>query len=290
MIERLSTLVNRVSNFQIVIWLTCFLFASQPFGELHDFKFRVVNLLIFGVIAFSEKVSRSAIIWAGISLYLALTLINEWHFADNHKYLMAYWALAITLSLWAKDEANILKVTARYLIGLTFIFATIWKFIGDEFLDGSFFYATIIFRDLFSGLAKIVTGLPIEELANIREQFNLLLSDPSSEISILAPVSENLYYFSLFSSYWIILLEGLIAITFLLGNRFCVRYRDLILIIFLGTTYFIAPVERFGMILAILGLAQADKAPMWVRSAYIILFFIVQLSGFFAGLVFRAVG
>ena len=127
MIERLSTLVNRVSNFQIVIWLTCFLFASQPFGELHDLKFRVVNLLIFGVIAFSEKVSRSAIIWAGISLYLALTLINEWHFADNHKYLMAYWALAITLSLWAKDEANILKVTARYLIGLTFIFATIWK-------------------------------------------------------------------------------------------------------------------------------------------------------------------
>ena len=48
-----------------------------------------------------------------------------------------YWSLACCLSLFCRDPDRLLAWNGRVLIGLTFLFATGWKIMGGEFLDGS---------------------------------------------------------------------------------------------------------------------------------------------------------
>ena len=65
---------------------------------------------------------------------------------------------------------------------------------------------------------------------------------------------------SLVLSYWTILIEGLVAASFLLKmSRWLYQKRDWILIGFVITTYAVIPVLGFGALLMVMGLIQAKS-------------------------------
>lgn len=53
-------------------------------------------------------------------------------------------------------------LTARWLIGLCFLFATLRKLFAPEFMDGSFFHFVLLTGPRFSGFSNLVGGVPAD--------------------------------------------------------------------------------------------------------------------------------
>jgi hypothetical protein len=79
------------------------------------------------------------------------------------------------------------------------------------------------------------------------------------------------------ATWWLVAIESLVALTFLVGRRG--RLRHLALIGFCALTYAMAPVAGFGWILLALGLAQCGPEERGLRAAYLTTFFLVLIYG-----------
>src|SRR4029453_13970595 len=87
---------------------------------------------------------RYPMVWGGVAVLTAIRVIGDWPLADNHIYLLCYWTLAIALSLREPDASSALAYTSRWLIGLAFAFAVLWKAVlSPDFLDQRFFCVTL---------------------------------------------------------------------------------------------------------------------------------------------------
>ncbi|MBC7174558.1 MAG: hypothetical protein H5U40_19085, partial [Polyangiaceae bacterium] len=130
------------------------------------------------VMAFSAlllpEMQRSRTYWAvlGVSLF-ASDLLN-WQRMDNHKYLFAYFALAMTAALMTKEPAETFSRTAATILGLVFVLATTWKVISPDFSDGRFFEFILLTDDRFRAVAKYFAGVTDEEFRLNRRALSVL--------------------------------------------------------------------------------------------------------------------
>ncbi|MCH2115774.1 MAG: hypothetical protein MK171_12800, partial [Pirellulales bacterium] len=91
--------------------------------------------------------------------------------------------------------------------------------------------------------------------------------------------SDRLHTIAKIMSYWVILIEGSIAVTFLAYfNKRLSKWRDALLITFIATTYLVAPVDRFPSILSIMGYAQCETDRKMVRITYVSIFVVMQFT------------
>lgn len=198
---------------------------------------------------------------------------------DNHKYLMTYWVLALGLCLDEPNREKLIAFNGRLLIGLVFGFATFWKFYTGEFTDGSFFYWTYLEDSRFHPMAQIVGAVPLESLHlnfDLLRIFNLF---PGPDMKLVAASSPRMPAVAFATSYWTLLIEGLIALLFLLSSwKRLEGLRDIVLLAFAVTTYPIAPVDRFGILIVILGFAQCPKDWPRLRIAYVYVFLFLQFT------------
>ena len=75
-----------------------------------------------------------------------------------------------------------------------------------------------------------------------------------------------------------LILEGAIGVMFLAWRSGRAdRTRDYLLLLFLSTSFLVIPIERFGMILCILGLAQCPVGRVRLRTAYLVVFVAMHL-------------
>ena len=75
-------------------------------------------------------------LWWLLTLLTGLRALLDWPLPDNHSYLLCYWCLAISLSLVVKDTDEFLAHNGRWLIGLVFAFATLWKlWLSPDFME-----------------------------------------------------------------------------------------------------------------------------------------------------------
>ena len=73
----------------------------------------------------------------------------------------------------------------------------------------------------------------------------------------------------------------LLAVSFLIRtDKYFLGWRDGFLLVFLLTTYIMAPVSSFAMILCIMGLAQLPPEKVKWRLSYVFVFFLFQLWEF----------
>lgn len=267
----------------LALWLTCFILAVQPFGKSVPLYAHTIFCLLCVLIVFRKDLVYKSWIWGSFFVFMLLVILTEWHFMDNHKYLMTYWVLACALSVSKKEVDKLLEWHARLLIGFAFMFATVWKLLPGEWLDGSFFYSVFLFKDLFKGIAMLVGGLTEAQLLQNYQMFQTLLLVPGSEYGVHPVGSEALYLFALFSSYWVLFIEGMVAFSFLARSQSFEKGRDYFLLIFLATTYLIAPVERFAITLSVLGFAQCPVQKRNLRICYLLLFVLLPFSGHVGG-------
>lgn len=216
--------------------------------------------------------------WLIIASIVLVGDLYNWFSIDNHKYLLAYWCLAICFSLRSSDIREALRINARLLIGLCFLFATIWKIFSPDFLNGTAFHYFLLSDGRFANVVDLIGGLSKQILRENR----LAISDLSAAMSNLESVvlqdSFGVIVLSKVFTFWGGIIEALVAIAFLLpkGNWLS-KIRDLFLLTFVITTYAIAPVMGFGWTLIIMGISQADTTLKNIRLYYILAFILLQI-------------
>jgi hypothetical protein len=231
-------------------------------------------------------------LWAVAAFIVAIGTYTNWYTVDKHKYLLAYWCVAILCALLTRDPDQTMQKTAGCLIGLVFVLALLQKTISDNYLNSTFFYYELLLDERFSGLAKYVGGISDQINAlNIAARRALVNYDSMLTEARLGG-TENAAKLAVFITWWNYLIQVIIGIAFL-APRFTWlwRTRDVWLLVFLFTTYLFAPVIGFGWVLAIMGIAQTEIGCTKLRALYVTAFLFLQFSrvpwGEFSGLLLK---
>jgi len=255
-----------------VLRLTAIAVLLRPMGPW----FVQPALLALGAVALiSRRWLRRSSLWAAVSLTVAIRIADDWPLADNHIYLLAYWALAIALALRAEDAPAALATTSRWLLAFAFVFAVLWKVVwSPDFLDQRFFRVTLLTDPRFTEVTMLIGGLSAADLAADRA---VLAPLPHGAELIDPPVitePPRLKAFAAISTWGVVALEAVVAALMLAGSR-AARLRHAALLLFCIVTYAIAPVAGFGWLLLVMGLAQVDPARVWLGRTYVAVFLAV---------------
>jgi hypothetical protein len=230
--------------------------------------------IVCGVALLWPALARDARVWALVTLLTAWPLVWNWPFSDNHDYLRAFAALAVTLALTTAEPAAALRTSARLLVGGTFFFATLWKVaISPDWLDGTFFRVTLLSDPRFHDLAVLAGGVSWDTL----DAFDAALTDVLSGAggwpgSFVEP--PGLARLALALTACTAVLEAGIALAFLWPRT--ARLRNALLIAFGLTTFAFATVRGFGFLLMTLGLAQCEDHERRTRIAYVATLFGIE--------------
>ena len=156
--------------------------------------------------------------WVILCTYTWYIYIENW-LDSSVSLIISYWILICTCSVFLhpSERERFIVWHGRLLIGILFLFATIWKIIGGEYLDGSRLHALFIMGDdRTEPIAKFIGGLTNGEIYGNSYNFSDLKNNFFEEYYYRSLTSSNpLKLFALVTSYWVIFIEGAIAAAFL---------------------------------------------------------------------------
>lgn len=217
---------------------------------------------------------RHPLPWLALALLAGARVLLDWPLADNHAYLLGYWCLAAALALASADPDRVLAVNGRMLIGLVFLFASIWKFTGSgHYADGTFFAVTFLTDPRFEGFARIAGGLDASQYEALRA-FVLQHRDAPPVASLEGIlVSARFHTLALAAAIWNLFINAALALVFLWpGGQRLALWRHVLLLVYCTITYAIATVDGFGWLLLAMGAAQCAEGQKRLRFAYIAVF------------------
>jgi len=216
----------------------------------------------------------SARLWGAVALLIAFRIADDWPLADNHIYLLAYWALAIALSLRGAAPPAALAHNSRWLIGLAFACAVLWKAVlAPDFLDGRFFRVTLLTDPRFGEAAMLIGGLSQEELVANRRALSPLPEGAAWQTPPPIVETPRLRALARASTWGILLLEAAVAVAMLASAPAWIRHA--LLLVFCLVTYAFAPVAGFGWVLLVMGLTQTSDDDVWLRRLYVATFLVI---------------
>lgn len=237
-------------------------------------KIPVVVIAVAGVLY--RPLLATSNYWFAIAVFLAASAYQNWYTIDNHKYLMLYWCMALSVAAASRDRSATLRFNAKWLIALAFSFATLWKLMSKDFLDASFFYQNLLTEARLARLATWLGGVPTSAFAAAADVLHELKKLDHPALAATVYHSARLLALARFMTWWTLLLEGTIAVAFLLPDRLrLARWRNLPLLLFLFTTYTAATVVGFGWVLAIMGYVQARDDAKWTKRLYLLAFALI---------------
>jgi hypothetical protein len=263
-------------SFELALRLTLLALALDP--PILWFE-RMPILLLAGLGLVLPAALRSRALWAGLAALSAWPLVWNWPFSDNHDYLTALWCLAALCALLSARPEPALAHHARRLLGLTFLFATLWKLaLSPDFVDGRFFRVTLLTDARFENLAVLAGGLSWDDWEHNDAAVDALLSGatPPEDSRLIEPpeLRRLAAGLTLFTG----VAEAALAAAFLWppGGRVA-RLRHLLLLGFAVATYSFATVRGFGWLLMAQGVAQCEPDERRTRAAYLAVFALIGL-------------
>jgi hypothetical protein len=225
-------------------------------------------------------------LWLTAALVLLAGNLWTWYDADNHQYVIAYWCLALALALGAgtggaastRSANDSLAQSARWIVGLSFLFATAWKLHAPDYLDGTFFHFALLADSRFHDLSVWLGDLRLAELQANRTALETLLHPAGDLTAVEFSGSTGIRRLAVGMTWWTVAIEALVAAAFLSpAGSLPYRIRDGLLLAFILTTYLFAPVTGFGWVLLVMGFAQTPRGATARRLAYVALFLALQL-------------
>jgi hypothetical protein len=235
---------------------------------------RVPLQIVCGLALLWPALARDARTWAVVTLLSAWPLLWNWPFSDNHDYLRACTALAVTLALTTAEPAPALRTSARLLVAVVFFFATLWKVaLSPDWLDGTFFRVTLLSDPRFHALAVLAGGVRWETLDAFDAALTAFLSGGAGWPGAFVEPA-GLRPLALALTGWTAAIEAALALAFL-WPRFA-RFRNALLIAFGASTFAFATVRGFGFLLMALGLAQCEDDERRTRLAYVATLFLIE--------------
>lgn len=249
------------------VWLEWLLLASS--GVLG-----VSGILSIGL-------RKQPALWFVIGTLLAMVnLWHNWHFVDNHKFVICYWCFAVGIGLQLTKSEVAIAWSGRILVGLVFGVATFWKATSWGYIDGSTFEYLLITDERFFAIAHSLGGLTAEMFEGNRQ----ILTQDVVQPMQYAPTLKYTPSFDLNTTpaiptiaavltWWTILVEAALAVLFLIdrGEKW-EKWRHGVLLFFIFTTYPPTSVIKFGWILVIMALATVPDEWRKTRAAYLFLF------------------
>ncbi len=226
-----------------------------------------------------RAVRRAPLTWILVSLLVAARIVVVWPLSDNHIYLLAYFCLAIGLSLAGPTPAATLSASSRWLLGAAFAMAVLWKAVlSPDYLDGRFFRVTLLTDERFADASLVFGGLSRDQM----EENRAFLEPLPEGAELLTPPAfvepPRLRAFAAVATWGSLILEALIAVTCLIPLEARIQLaRHASLLTFCVTTYALAPVAGFGWLLATMGLAHCDPKQHLLRGAYVAVFILIVL-------------
>lgn len=219
------------------------------------------------------------LLWLALAGLAGIRVFLDWPLADNHAYLLAYWCLAISLTLMAQDTDKALAFNGRLLVGLVFLFACIWKFaFSDHYVDGTFFQVTLLVDPRFEGFSQIAGGLDAETYQALHG-FVTQHRDASPGIGTSGiELPARFKALAIAATAWNVLINASLAIAFLWpADRGPSRLRHPLLLVYCTVTYAVATVDGFGWLLLAMGAAQCTVEQRRTRRAYVAVFVMILL-------------
>lgn len=218
---------------------------------------RVVAALMFVGAVGVFRLWRRPIFWFAVALLPAFQVATAWWRTDDHIFLLVYWFLGLGLALTQKDCTRSLATVATLLLGGVFFLATLTKLISPEYVTGDFFSYMYLVDPRFSrftyaaGLADKMDLLrntsAVEDLGV--NNLIVLTLQGYQQVGVLAQPFT-----------WLVVgTEAALATIFLWPAESKPLHwaRDVGIVLFVLGTYALAPVVLFGLILSVLGIAQA---------------------------------
>jgi hypothetical protein len=271
-----SPAANSLDHARGAVLLTWILLILDPPGHpLSDVPIAVAAII--GLVV--PRLTWNPYLWWLTAALCAIPVVDDWFGVDNHAFLRVYWTVAIAASASLHNSVASLSRSARQLIGLVFLFATIWKaLLSPNFSDGRYLRFTFMTDSRFAEWSAVIGGLGSEEQDHNRVLVGDWLDDRDAVWNKELEEPERLRIAAQFSTYAILMLELSLAIAFLWPQpRGPSRYRDPLLLVFGATTYAIATVDGFGWLLCTMGLAQTGRDRPWLGWAYIGLFALILI-------------
>lgn len=224
--------------------------------------------------------------WFVVAMTVMAGNYQNWFLVDNHKYLLGYWCLALFCCLLTDAPEKSLGLIARRLIALSFLFAVFWKIASRDFLDSTFFHYSLLLDERFRGVSELLGGMTQEMSAANRAAYRALMNFDSRLDAVRLLYAKGVTNLAGIITWWTLIIEAVVAVSFLWpAGKFISKWRDFILIIFILSTYSVAPVLGFGWTLIIMGLVQCEDRYKYVRWLYMGAFVALQVYN----LPFRAI-
>lgn len=234
--------------------------------------------ILCGIMIIYTPLTTSGFMWIIISAIQVFYNVFYWVIFPNPHYLITYWSITCTVVVFSEDPESVMKWNAKILIGLCFLFAAAWKLIGGDYLDGTLQHFVFLIDRRLENFSYLF-GLGKDALAQNRALLGFLREAPGEGVGVTLKTTPGMHLFSVITSYWTILIESSIAVFFLLSRpKWSEKLRNLLLIVFVISTYFFFPVPSFAFIIALLGFAQCSNGMKKTRVTYLILLAILPLS------------
>jgi len=284
-------ILRGAESFEVAASMTVVLLFFYTEGNWYV-RIPIVVIAVFGIL--HRPLLADNNFWFALAVFSAGALYQNWYRVDNHKWLICYWCIALSAASADADRTATLRRNARWLIALAFLFATAWKLMSKDFLDGTFFYYTLLTEGRFDTITKLVAGAPGSAFTAAGNALHAIRHVSGTSTASEALYSSNrLLLFARMMTWWTLFIEAAIGISFALPRRFVIaRIRDAFLLVFLFTTYTSATVVGFGWVLAIMGFAQSEEEARGRRLLYVAAFVLIFIytgpwSDFISGVMAR---
>jgi hypothetical protein len=268
--------LDRADRFDLCAIMTLLLMLLYGGSAL---RLRVpITILVIAALIFAG-LRRQPLFWLALTLSYVLGNAPDWLRLDNHKYLIGYWSLAFCLACLSEQPMKTLAFNARVMLGLCFVLAVIWKLSTPDFIDGTFFQFALLNDRRLAGVARAVGRVTAEVQQMNRAAYRALLAYDSRLAFAQLASAPQIALLATLMTWWTIGLEALIGLAFLVRRPALVAgIRDYVLLLFIASTYALAPVVGFGWVLVAMGFAQAEGPIKPVHVLYVGALLVLQLD------------
>jgi hypothetical protein len=262
-LSELSRQLNGRSSFDLAC--LCALLFAVGFGS-DSWLTLMAGIIVLMAIGWKPAWIQHPILWLVLSLAWGTQVALHWFDSDNHRFLFVYLCLALFLHADHPKRDELFALAARLLIGAVFCIAVIQKVSNAEFRSGAYMEITLLTDARVVPILKQALGLDGSTAQlNLERMESVVDGSRQTSVALIRP--PLLRRGAIVLTWWTVLIETLIAMTFLIPRLG--RWRNEFLQIFLITSYTLIPITGFGLILVALGVGQSQVRGFAPRLGYL---------------------
>lgn len=252
--------------------LLLFFFSDWVGGPDLHLKYAIKGVALCGLLIPSRYL-KDLWLWSALLFLFSMKTYLNWWTQDNHLFVLTYWCLAQVLAISSQKTEYTLSESARWLLGGTFFFATLWKgFLSPDFVDGTYFYFSFLTDKRFAEEALLFSGWESSQLS--LAAFYQLRNESIDQLILQS--STSLKNWAIMITWWTVLIEGALAFVFLWPFKGAGKLsRHFLLLLFSWTTYFAMPITTFAWTLLSIGVSTASFQQRKILGAYFLTFILV---------------